>query len=180
MARDVRFAQRPGGGTFRFSPLNAVFVDHHVSWYAVHWTTPFRPGQALDLCLELGLDYETKTVVQSMKEGFSSIPLGDAQRKIFAEGEESIEFFRSNGPDYVVVWEPSNEYLRLRDEGEDATYTAIMGFGANKFDPSFGSYLLDLTATSEIREMSAEIWQALGFLADDFASSRIENRYWGN
>lgn len=83
-------------------------------------------------------------------------------------------FFRLDAQDYVIVWERSNEYEHLRSAGEDAPFTAILGFGTNRFDPEFGFNLLIATATHEIVRAGESIWIELGFLGDEFKHGRID------
>jgi hypothetical protein len=123
---------------------------------------------------ELGLSDQTCIVLQSVDEGVMQRSLGDAQRQIELEGTESIKLLRLDAQDYVMVWEPSAEYEQFRSVGEEASYTAILGFGTDKYDPEFGLRLLHQTATYEIGPMAQSIWRALEFLEKDFAHSRIE------
>lgn len=171
---DTLFKKRPGGATYHPSPLNAAFLDQHEGWYAVHWTTPFRPRDIADFCeKELSLSPETCAIVQSAKEGVIQAPLGDIRRQLPLMAD-SAEFFRLDAQDYVIVWERSGEYERLRSSGEEVPFTAILGFGTDRFDPEFGYALLRVTATSEIVSVGESIWGALGFLGDEFKRGRID------
>ena len=172
---DTLFVQRPGGATYRASPLNAAFLDRHESWYAVHWTTPLRPRNVADLCNEaLGLSSETSAIVQSTKDGFLQAPLGNIRRRLVDIEPEFWQFFRLDAQDYVIIWEQSSEYERLISAGQDAPFTAILGFGTDRFDPEFGSSLLRQTATSEISSLAQPIWRELEFLAGEFRRGRID------
>jgi hypothetical protein len=169
------FVQRPGGATYHASPLNAAFLDQHESWYAVHWTTPFLPDGVADLCLEvLGLSIQTCAIIQSAKEGIVQAPLGDLRWRFLNLPPEDTTLFRLDAQDYVIIWEQSGEYERLRSAREYAPFTAILGFGTDRFDPEFGSNLLRRTATSEISGLAESIWRELGFLGDEFKRVRID------
>jgi hypothetical protein len=168
------FKQRPGGATYHPSPLNAAFFDQHESWYAVHWTTHFRPEDIADFCEKyLGLSARTCAIVQSAKEGMIQAPLGDIRQRVRIIAD-SAEFFRLDAQDYVIVWERSGEYERLRSSGKEVPFTAILGFGTDRFDPEFGYNLVRVTATSEIASAGESIWQALGFLGNEFKHGRID------
>jgi hypothetical protein len=170
---DTHFVQRPGGATYRVSPLNAAFLDRHESWYAVHWTTQFRPYAAVNFCVkELDLSPETCGFVQSAKEAVTRASLNELRRQ-FRVNDESTQFLRFDAQDYVLVWEKSGEYERLRSAGEDVPFTAIFGFGTDRFDPRFGSRLLRETATRDIARAGESIWKELGFLEGEFKHGEI-------
>jgi hypothetical protein len=82
--------------------------------------------------------------------------------------------FRLDAEDYVIIWEQSGEYERLSSTGADAPFTAIFGFGTNKFDAEFGSMLLRQTATGIISNQAETIWKELEFLKSNFKSGRID------
>jgi hypothetical protein len=168
------FVQRPGGATYRASPLNVAFLDRHKSWYALHWTTPFRPQDVVDYCQkELGLPTGICAIIQSPKDGIERAPLTDIRRRLAAIAN-SVEFFRLDAQDYTIVWEHSGEYQRLISAGEHPPFTAIFGFGTDKFDPQFGSMLIRHTATYEIRYAEHSIWRELEFLGKEFKHIPID------
>lgn len=168
------FVQRPGGATYRASPLNVALLDRHNSWYALHWTTPFRPQDVVDYCQkELGLPSSTCAIIQSSKDGIEQASLADTRRRLSVIAD-SVEFFRLDAQDYAIVWEQSGEYERLISAGEHPPFTAILGFGTDKFDPQFGSMLLRQTATYEIGLAEDSIWRELEFLGSEFKHIRID------
>ena len=169
----VEFENRPGGQTFRISPLNSVFVDSHGSWYAVHWNTPLAPAAFVDFCQrELWLNDDVPVVIQSTNVT-STERLGDIQGTIKIENEDSIGFLRLDTRDCVLVWEPSAEYRRLAKHSADFPYTAIVGFGSNKIDEKFTLNLLQRTGTAAIITVSAEIESSIRSILQSFRAGYI-------
>jgi hypothetical protein len=113
-------------------------------------------------------------MVHSAKVGIVQAPLGDLIEQALNSPPEYTTFFRLDAQDYVIVWEQSGEYERLRSAGERAPYTAILGFGTDRFDPEFGSDLLRRTGTREISNLAESIWKELGFLGVEFKQGRID------
>jgi hypothetical protein len=64
----------------------------------------------------------------------------------------------------------------MRAGGEPAPYTAIFGFGTNKFDPEFGNFLIRLTATDDVANVAESIWGELWLLGigENFEYSSID------
>lgn len=167
------FVQRPGGVTYRASPLNAVFLDLHESWYALHWTTPFDVFNLVDYCQkDLELPRETGTIIQSSKEGTMRMALADIKRRS-ADFIDGIEFLRLDALDYALVWEQSGEWHRLIDAGQFHRFTAILGFGTDRVDRQFTYKLFSPTATDEIRHVADTMWSELKFLPELFKQGTI-------
>jgi hypothetical protein len=169
---DVEFGLRPGGRTLSISQLNAVFVDEHTSWYSVHWNTHLNPADFISFCLErLGLHSDAPAVMQ-LNNSVSTGHLGEVPNKISAPEKNSVRFLRFDTRDCVLVWEPSATYEKLRRERE-IPYTAIVGFGSDKFDEKFIWEMLQ-SGTAEIISASWEIANGLSFLGDSFRREHID------
>jgi hypothetical protein len=169
----LEIEHRRGGQTLFISELNAVWVDDHTSWYAVHWNTNFSPASFTAFCRDkLSLNDGARALMRLTDDSTPTEHLGRIINRIYDTDGDTVEFLRFDAVDCVLVWEPSLKYENLR-RSENVPYTAIAGFGSDKFDKDFIWDVLQ-SATAEIDSKSQEIISALSFLGDRFSRDSID------